>query len=197
MSSHLACVRLIVLSSLILRLSAQGEHAQSLPATATELRDALVGEWVGTLEYRDYSEPATSTKRVKLPTWLKVEPAQGTDLRFRYIYDDGPTKTVKEVSVIGIDTSNSLYTISDLAGKIEDSYTISGLAQLRSGHGTLTLTGKGTENKVLVEVRTTLRIGRNILEITRETAAPGQPFAFRHAYTFVRAAEPLDYPQVR
>ena len=101
-----------------------------------------MGAWAGTLEYRDYSEPATSTKRVKLPTWLNVEPA-APDLGFRYIYDAGPTKTVKEISVIGVDPSRSLYTVSDSAGKLEDSYTIVGLAQLRSGHGILTLNGKG------------------------------------------------------
>jgi hypothetical protein len=184
----------LFVAAFVLRLSAQGPDTAPLPAAATETREALLGAWVGTLEYRDYSEPATSTKRVKLPTWLNVEPA-GTDLRFRYVYDDGPAKTVKEVSLIGIDTTGELYTVSDSAGKVEDRYTIVGLAQLRSGHGTLILNGRGTENQVAVVVRTTLRIGRNILEITRETAAPGEPFAFRHTYTFVRATEPVDHPQ--
>ena len=152
-----------------------------------DLQHALVGTWVGTLEYRDFSEPATSTKRVKLPTWLDVEPSGG-DLRFHYVYDDGPSKTVEETSLIRIDPAH--YIVLDGAGKVESQYAIAGLDQLRSGRGVLTLTGKGTENDVPVEVRTTLRIGRNLLEITRETAASGQSFTFRHAYTFVRAARP-------
>ena len=54
------------------------------------------------LEYRDYSEPPTSTKRVKLPTWLTVE-ADGADLKFNYIYDDGPNKTVVETASVHFD----------------------------------------------------------------------------------------------
>jgi hypothetical protein len=152
-----------------------------------DLQHALTGAWVGTLEYRDFSEPATSTKRVKLPTWLDVEVA-GADLRFHDVYDDGPSKTVEETSLIRIDPTH--YTVLDAAGKIESTYAVAGFDQLRSGRGVLTLTGKGTENNAAVEVRTTLRIGRNILEITRETAASGQQFTFRHAYTLVRAAHP-------
>jgi hypothetical protein len=153
-----------------------------------DLQHALAGAWVGILEYRDFSEPATSTKRVKLPTWLNVD-AAGADLKFHYVYDDGPSKTVEETSLIRIDALR--YIVMDAKGKVEDTYAISGLDQLRSGRGVLTLTGKGTENGAPVDVRTTLRVGRNILEITRETAASGQSFTFRHGYTFVRAAAPV------
>jgi hypothetical protein len=158
-------------------------------ATAADLQNAMMGTWVGTLEYRDYAEPATSTKRVKLPTWLHVDPA-GADLRFLYVYDDGPTKTVRETSLVRIDAGAGVYTVLDSEGKVENTYTIAGLEQLQAGRGTLTLTGKGTENDKPVDVRMTLRIGRNILEMMRETAVSGQPFSFRHAYTFVRA-EPV------
>jgi hypothetical protein len=48
------------------------------------LQHAITGAWVGTLEYRDFSEPATSTKRVKLPAWRDVE-TSGADLRFHYV----------------------------------------------------------------------------------------------------------------
>src|SRR5271165_2718972 len=169
----------------VLVLAIAGLSAQNLP----DLQRALSGSWVGTLEYRDFSEPATSTKRVKLPTWLRIEPS-GDDLRFRYIYDDGPSKTVKETALIRIDPAAARYTVLDEAGKLEDSYVIAGLPELRSGRGVLTLTGAGKENGAQVEVRTTLRIGRNILEITRETAASGQTFTFRHTYTLVRASPP-------
>ena len=96
----------------------------------SELQRALVGSWAGTLEYRDFSEPAASTKRVKLPTWLSVELA-GADLRFSYIYDDGPAKTVAENSLIRIDAAAARCSIVDPSGKLEDSYAIAGLDQLR------------------------------------------------------------------
>jgi len=158
-------------------------------AVDTELQRSLTGMWVGTLEYRDYSEPATSTKRVKLPTWLRVEAAE-VGLRFRYVFDDGPAKVVTNEELIRIDTAAGTYESHGTDGKLEDSYSIAGLDQLHDGHGVLVLTGKGTENNAPVAVRTTMRVGRNILEITRETAVAGQALTFRHAYTFVRAATP-------
>jgi len=189
MRRFLLALLLLAGPALLCSIRAQNADSSRSVATAsrnlTELQRALVGSWAGTLEYRDFSEPADSTKRVKLPTWLGVEIA-GSDLRFSYIYDDGPEKTVTETSLVRIDPAAARYSNMDATGKLEDGYDIAGLAQLQQGRGSLMLTGSGTENKAPVKVRTTIRIGRNILEITRETAAPGQPFTFRHAYTLVR-----------
>jgi hypothetical protein len=187
MRSFLLAFLLIIASPTHCRLTAQNTSATS---RVTELQSALVGSWVGTLEYRDYSEPATSSKRVKLPTWLSIEPSEG-NLNFRYIYDDGPKKTVTETSLVHIDSNTSQYAVLDRTGKVESNYAIAGLAELRQGRGILTLTGTGTENNAPVAVRTTISIGRNILEITRETAGSGLPFTFRHAYTLVRAGAPV------
>jgi len=146
--------------------------AASLVCQAADLSDvqrALVGSWTGTLEYRDYSEPATSTKRVKLPTWLTIE-ASGSDLRFKYIYDDGPAKTVTETGVVHFEAAD--------------------IAQLREGRGVVTITAAGKENDKPAQIRTTYRIGRNIFEVLEEIAPEGQAFAFRHTYTFVRATPP-------
>lgn len=166
-------------------------HAQE--QKTSEIQKAIAGSWVGTLEYRDYSEAAGSDKRVKLPTWLTVE-QQGANLTFRYVYDDGPAKTVTETSLVELDTGAGTYSIIDSAGKVEESYKVEGLDKMKQGRGSLLLRGTGTENKAAVEVKTTLRIGRNILEIVRETAPSGQPLAFRHAYTFVRSAAPAVTP---
>jgi hypothetical protein len=160
-----------------------------IAAETPETHRALSGNWVGTLEYRDFSEPAGSSKRVKIPSWLTIEIA-GDDLTFRYIYDDGPAKTVSETSTVRIDPATRRYTILNRDGKVEDTYEVSGLAELREGRGALVLTGVGKENGVAVNVRTSMRIGRNILEILRETAPPGQPFVFRHSYTMVRSVPP-------
>ena len=174
-----------MICSLTCRLPAQNSAAVSQPV-GTELAGALIGSWVGTLEYRDYSEPTASTKRVKLPTWLTIAPS-AANLGFVYIYDDGPTKTVTETSQVSIDLTASRYEVRDTHGEVQESYSIAGLAELRNGRGTLVLTGKGSEDRTPVAVRLTIRVNRNILEILRETAASGQPFTFRHAYTFIRA----------
>ena len=158
-------------------------------SAVADMKRAITGSWVGTLEYRDYKEPASSTKRVKLPTWLTVE-AAGADLRFRYTYDDGPGKTVVEVDLVRIADDGSKYKILGKDASVKDSYAITGVNSLRDGKGVLTLSGHGSENDVPVNARTTLRVGRNLLEIIRETGAEGQPFAFRHAYTLVRATAP-------
>lgn len=160
------------------------------PAGPGELAKALIGQWVGVLEYRDFSEPAGSAKRVKLPTWLTIESAGGTRLTWRFVYDDGPAKTVKEVETVGVDEAGARYRIFGEDGKVKDTFTIEGLAALRAGRGTVTLLGTGTDNGAAVAVRTTMRVGRNILEITRETGPAGAPLAFRHSYTMVRALAP-------
>lgn len=132
-----------------------------------EVQRALVGSWTGVLEYRDYSEPPTSTKREKLPTWLTVE-ADGADLKFRYTYDDGPNKTVTGSDTVHFDPAAVA-------------------AQLKNGRGTIVVTGTATENDKPVPTRTTWHIRRNILEYVYET---GTPAAFRHSYSFVRATPP-------
>lgn len=174
-------------SAVILVISALFVTAQT-NTPLPDLQRALAGSWAGTLEYRDYSEPATSIKRVKLPTWLAIETA--TELRFRYVYDDGPSKTVTELEVVRIDPVAARYQVRGEDGKVKEEYAIAGLGSLREGRGTLTLSGSSTENGTPVDARTNIRIGRNILEIIRETAPRGQPFTFRHAYTLVRTSPP-------
>ncbi len=160
-----------------------------VPASEAPLKRALEGNWAGTLEYRDYAEAATSEKRVKLPTWLTVSQAGG-DLRFEYVYDDGPDKVVRETSVIRIDVAGAAYSVIGSGGKVEDRYEVTGFRELKEGRGTLVMTGTGVENNVPVSVRTTLRVRRNLLEILRETGAPGEPLRFRHSYSMVRSSAP-------
>src|SRR5262252_429661 len=75
----------------------QNATATSLAPNASLLYAGLLGDWVGQLEYRDFS----SNERVFLPTWLRVTPgADGKAVQFAYTYDDGPNKTVHELSVV-------------------------------------------------------------------------------------------------
>ena len=166
--------------------------SQSPVASVQELNAALIGDWTGVLEYRDYSEPATSLNRVKLPTWLNVGPS-GASLRFRYTYDDGPEKTVSSADLVTFDLKRSLWTtVSDSKpGDRPHTEAIDGLDRLKNGRGTLVLTGPGLENGQPVELRTTMRIGRNLLDIQRESRRPGAAFTFRDSYTLVRAQPPV------
>lgn len=154
------------------------------------LTRALVGQWTGLLIYRDYSEPASSTKRVQLPTWLTIS-RQPEGLRLKFVYDDGPNKTVTSESTLVLDTHAATYSVLGTDGTVER-YSIGGLQQLKDGRGTLLLSGPGTDNSKPAEVRTTWTIGRNILSWLEEVkpSGSGEAFVFRHQYTLVRSQPP-------
>ena len=159
--------------------------------SAREASLALTGNWAGYLEYRDYSEPATSTKRVQLPTWLSVSPS-AAGLSFHYIYDDGPKKTVDETEFVVLDAGKKTYTSSQ-TGHPAEVYAVEGLDQLREGHGQLILTGNGQDNGKPAELRLTLTIRRNLIEWLLEERPAGSSgaFVFRHFYRFTRSQPPV------
>jgi hypothetical protein len=154
------------------------------PSIAT----GLLGSWVGTLEYRDYSD----NSRQKIATLLRIyADKEGRGLIFRYVYDDGPTKVIQDQDLVSVDEQKALYSISSPDGKSGSDYTVTGLKDLHpDGTGTLILLGKGTENNAAVDVREKLQIQRNRFTILRESKLPGQSFLFRHEYDFVRVSAP-------
>lgn len=184
-------MRAILLAcSLLLPGVAQTQTAPAAPQVQTDLTQALLGDWTGVLEYRDYSEPPTSTKRVQLPTWLSIQ-TQPEGLRFRYIYDDGPAKTVESAPTVVIDTAAKTYKVIE-TDHVAESYTISGLEALKQGRGELLLSGIGKDNNKPAEIHITLTLRRNLLISLEETrpAASQEPFVFRHRYVFTRSKPP-------
>lgn len=159
-------------------------------ATDVELSTALAGRWTGFLEYRDYSEPADSIKRVTLPTWLSVTATEGVEA-WHYVYDDGPGKVVDEDEQIAFDPEHSRATITP-AGKAQQSFQVTGFAALKAGRGTLLLSGTGTDSGKPSERRLTLTVGRNMVVLLEEVRPAGtqDPFAYRHQYRFVREMPP-------
>ncbi len=154
----------------------------------------MTGDWTGVLEYRDYSEPETSTKRVKLPTWLTVKP-NATGLSFHYIYDDGPNKVVDETLSISFDVPRSTLQITNDKGHVE-TYKVDGYDQLRDGRGDLIVLGPTVDNNRPAESRITIGVRRNLLTWTEEVRPTSAvPFAFRHSYVFTRAQAPKLPPQ--
>lgn len=173
--------------------SAQSPVQQIPPAASstpqpTKINTNFNGSWVGTLEYRDFS----NNQQVFLPTWLILTPSpDGNKINSSYIYDDGPTKTVRESSTLTFDLAHNQATISSDREKTSDTYDAAGFTDFaKLGRGTLTLTGKGKENDKPVDVRITLTLRRNLYTFRKETKQPGEDFKFRDAYTFTRAEPP-------
>jgi len=143
-----------------------------------------MGSWVGTLEYRDYSD----NSRQRLGTLLTVsrDKASGR-LVCRYVYDDGPKKVVQESEQVEIDWAGAKYRVYGSEGKAPTEYSVEGLAKLNAaGLGTLRLMGKATENDKAVDIRETLILSSDRLTMLRESKLPGAGFLFRHQFTFVR-----------
>ena len=183
-------MRNLLLAATLLIPSTLAAQSPATPQIQSDLNQALIGNWTGVLEYRDYSEPATSTRRVQLPTWLSITPANSAQT-WHYLYDDGPTKTVEESDTVTFDPTTSTYTESD-NGKSPHTFKVSGYSELRAGRGQLILLGSGTDNNQPSESRITLTIRRNLLTVLEETRPAGSsdPFAFRHSFTFTRATPP-------
>lgn len=169
--------------------SAQTTAIATAQQTGTELQQAMAGAWTGVLEYRDYSEPDTSTKRVKLPTWLSVGSGDNK-LTFHYIYDDGPNKVVDETITLSFDVAGSTLQITNDKGRVE-TYKVDGYNGLRNGRGDITLLGPTIDNNRPAECRIVIGVRRNLLTWVEEVRPTSLiPFAFRHSYTFTRSQTP-------
>jgi hypothetical protein len=183
-------MRLYLLGILLIFPVAGSGQTATVPATDVSLRQSLTGDWVGVLEYRDYSEPAGSTKRVDLPTWLSITNS-GKSMTWKYTYDDGPSKVLEEIDSVLFDFSAKSYSESS-NGKPASTYVVDGYEGLKDGRGVLVLHGSGTDNDKPSETRVTMTIRRNLLEIVEEVRPTGSsdPFAFRHLFRFTRALPP-------
>ena len=154
--------------------------AEPIPALSADRLYALwTGEWTGVLEYRDYQPPHG---RVSLPTTLAV--ARATDaaaLILRFVYDDGPKKTVKSTSRLTLDLPDRRLTWSDegKATQPEDTFTLTDA----SPDGTrLVFLGTQMDDNKTSRIRYTFTTAANSWRILKETTSDGPDFAFRHEY---------------
>jgi hypothetical protein len=164
-----------------------GSDAQTAAVTAS-----MLGHWVGFLEYRDYSEPPASSKRVQLPTWLYIRPAPEGTL-FDYTFDDGPAKVLHDHSTLVLNIPAATVRFIGTDSPIED-FTIVDSSKLKDGRGEITLTGVVKDNNKPADLRRVMMIHRNLIAWTDEVRPQNttEPFAFRHRYVFVRAEPPPD-----
>lgn len=169
---------LVVLSLACLRLSA----ADTAPSLSVDSLYALwTGEWTGVLEYRNYQPPHG---RVTLPTTLSVTPASdATGLILRFVYDDGPKKTVKSTSRLTLDLSGRRLTWSDdgKSERPEDSFT---LAEAAPDGTRLVFLGTQMDAGKSSRIRYTFTNVAADWKILKETTSDGPDFAFRHEYRF-------------
>jgi hypothetical protein len=182
---------LVFLTGTILALPFLAQTPTGISSHADiDVAQRLAGSWAGYLEYRDYSEPPTSQKRVQLPTWLEVT-GSGHALAFHYTYDDGPKKVVESRETVTLDAANNSYKVVE-GGHPEETFAVSGFSSLKDGLGTLVLLGKGTDNDKPAEFRITLTIRRNLFDWIKETRPAGtnEPFVFRHSLRLVRSTPP-------
>jgi hypothetical protein len=158
--------------------------AAAPPAAARNpLYQQFLGPWTGHLEYRDFQ----SDEQVFLPTWLTITEG-GDALQLDFIYDDGPTKVIRERMRLKLDGAAEISSDRD---QTRERYQVSGLDEFaKLGRGVLTLTGTGQENDRPVDVLIKLTLRRNMFTLRKETRAAGEPFRFRHGYAFTRAAPP-------
>lgn len=148
--------------------------SQIVSAQNKSFWQTISGRWEGTLEYADYQ----SNERVKLKTILTIAAsADGNSAKFSYVYDDFG-KVLKSENEHRIEQSAKKYFI----GKDEFSF--------EEKESEIVLLGAQIDGEKIEPIRTTIKFSSDRLTILKETRTP---FAFRHQYTFKRAAqfEPL------
>lgn len=147
-----------------------------MPPTVPSLASVLVGNWSGTLDYRDFG----SDRRVVLPTLLTVT-GEGDGVRLAFTFDDSPHKTVRTSQALRIRADGGV-----LASEEGDTSEAMRVLERRGGADARELTvvaeGSGHENGSPVEVRTVLIRRGTVLSLSRLTRHPGEPFLLRHVY---------------
>jgi hypothetical protein len=172
-------------------------RAQSAGAPPPDLNANFVGDWVGQLEYRDYS----NNERVFLPTWLRIsESADHRSLDLSYVYDDGPSKTVRERVTLQLDAPSRTATLIEYGRSSKDTATtqrfeVAGLEDFqKTGRGVLRLSGTGMDDGKRADVRLTITLRRNLHSWRKDVRPAGDTtessYQFRDGYVFTRARPP-------
>lgn len=146
--------------------------------------DSWIGEWSGVLEYRDYQPPHG---RVSLPTKLSVTaaPNDPATLLLRFVYDDGPGKTVKSASRLALDLSARRLVWSS-EGKPSTPTDIYELIESSPAGDRLVFLGQSTDDNKPSRIRYTFTTTPNAWRILKETTSDGPEFSFRHEYRLTK-----------
>lgn len=157
----------------VLRFPRQAQNGQSRLSTPNRaaIYRAFVGDWKGTLEYRDYG----TDKRVTLTTKTTFRVTDNdTTLTERAAYYDERVDTTRIV----LETTTGNW--------VEDGqfrYFVTGLPSFEANGGTLVLIGEATDDGKPSQVRQTVTVTSSELTLLREVRPKGSvanaPWAFR------------------
>lgn len=163
-------------------------HSSRLTQTAPrdQLYASLIGNWQGTLEYKDYQD---STRRVTLPTQLQIVPAPDEDgLELRYTYDDGPGKIVHSVDHLHFDRAMQQARWGGVKDSTLQRFVVQGRVGGANGEPLrLVLETDGADDDQPARIRETFVVSAGAVHLLKETAINGRSMAFRHQYQLRRA----------
>lgn len=156
--------------------------AQSV--TPASIHSAITGHWIGTLEYKDYSNP---NRRVTLPTILDAAPRDEGGAALHFIYDDGPGKTVTGGDRFILSADARALDWTGVKEQSPEIFRVVSLLRNEDG-GTIQLVAEreGQDDNKPATLRETITIGKTELTILKEVRPNGTDFSFRHVYHFTR-----------
>jgi hypothetical protein len=167
-------------TALLLHLAAAPLAAQSV--SAAQIHNALLGHWVGTLEYKDYRDPS---KRVTLPTIIDAVPRTAGGASLHFIYDDGPGKTVTGDDRFVIATDVRSLDWTGVKDTLPEVFRILSVSQ--DGEAIrMVAECEGSDNNAPATLRETVTITAKELVVLKEIRPVGAAFAFRHIYRMAR-----------
>lgn len=141
--------------------------------TATLVAKALVGDWSGTLDYRDYRDDTRETLRT-------VMQSDGQSLA--WTFDDGPAKTVRSTEVWALDPAGKTVSISSGSKQLGLWNVVEARSSADGSSLTIVLDGATEENGRALIARKTLTRDGSRLRITTQTRAVGEPFMMRNSH---------------
>jgi len=159
-------------------------------STAPPGRDAiyrgLVGNWEGSLTYKDYSPPYGM---VTLPTRLEVRYApDSTAVLIDYTYDDGPGKIVTDHDRFAMNTSGTRLEWDTPGVEHPREFTVDSFGGgSNAGPLVLVASTEADDDHAPATLRETFTIGADTLRILKTVRPIGGTFSFRHAYLLHRA----------
>lgn len=141
--------------------------------TAAAVVKALAGDWVGTLDYRDFRKDT----RITLPTLMRSDGAV-----LSWTFDDGPGRTMSSSETWVFDAAGQALTITAGNNAPDPWRVVESRASADGASFTLVLEGESRENGRSVTARKILTRDGNRLRITKQTRVAGEPFLMRQSY---------------
>jgi hypothetical protein len=157
------------------------------PATAQSgaaFHHALIGEWTGTLEYRDYQPPHG---RVTLPTTATIGwMTDSSAVLIAFTFDDGPGKTVKSLETLQANESLDTLTWQSVGDSERNPLLVREVRRIPGDTLIIIAEQVGRDDDRPALIRETFTITANSISVLKETQPSDEPMAFRHAYRLER-----------